>query len=67
MYSLLTLFRIPGVSVSPGARATVLIPEAASWLGPAKSVKLSQVWYSRVRSDGRSVDGTRSTARRQHT
>jgi hypothetical protein len=33
-----------------------------SWLGPAKSVKLSQVWCSRVRSDGRSVDGARSTA-----
>jgi hypothetical protein len=31
-------------------------------LGPAKSVRSSQVWCSQVRSDGRSVDGARSTA-----
>jgi hypothetical protein len=39
----------------------------ASWLGPAKSVKLSQVWCSRAGSVGRSVDYARSTARRQRT
>jgi hypothetical protein len=39
----------------------------ASWLGPAKSVRSSQVWCSRVRSDGRSVDGARSTAQRKRT
>jgi hypothetical protein len=39
----------------------------ASWLGPAKSVRTSQVWCSRVRSDGSSVDSARSTARRQRT
>jgi arsenate reductase len=31
-------------------------------LGPAKSVRSSQVWCSQVRSDGRCVDGARSTA-----
>jgi hypothetical protein len=36
-------------------------------LGPTKSVRSSQVWCSRVGSDGRSVDGARSTAQRQRT
>jgi hypothetical protein len=34
-------------------------------LGPTKSVSASQVWVLADRIDGRSVDGTRSTARRQ--
>jgi Mn2+/Fe2+ NRAMP family transporter len=36
-------------------------------LGPAKSVKSSQVWCSWVRSVGRSLSGARSTAQTQRT
>ena len=42
-----------------------LVLQRARRLGPAKSVRSSQVWCSRAGSDGRSVDGARSTARRQ--
>jgi hypothetical protein len=35
MYSFPTLSRIPGASVSPGARATVLIPASASRAPPS--------------------------------
>jgi hypothetical protein len=49
-----------------GTRGFFRKPHLAK-LCPMKSVRTSQVWCSRVGSDGRSVDGARSTAPRQRT